>query len=330
VRVIAKRDPLGNLNLETIAIKFREDAQETVVDIKDKRLDWAIYLARSAFALKGEAEFHLAEGHILPGICAKVLFKHIRPENPLYAPLAPHLGELDFINWFGSQGLIFGKGSVLETSALNAQAVTDVIIKSVNEKADWLNYVPPSPLTPGHYRAKCEKLHFHLLWVFFKHYVEKNREEITKHWKSIYNWSQGMCQLIPSMPPVTQQEELPNELDLKHLARFMAWLVSKTTFVHWSAHSRQQLLTDVEQASLAVEKRALDNNGNLDRYGNTEPDDMIFQLNVSRTLLNFDGDSFFKNPHGDINQELLDSLRKHLSAYKGYDDILKMHLTTQI
>lgn len=330
VTVTASRDTSGVLNLESIAIKFREDANETIVKPEDKSIDWAIYLARSAFTLKGEAEHHLAEGHILPGIAAKVFFKHIKPDNPLFAPLEPHLSQLEFINWFGSRGLIFGTGSVLDASALNDKSVTEVIIKAINKKANWLKYSPPKTLAPNHCRANCERLHFNLLWVFFHDYIHKHKDEIIKHWSSIYSWSEGIRNLIQTFPAITTTESKPTELDLVRLSKCIAWLATKTTFLHWSAHSRQQLLTDIRQVSLAIEERGLTKDGTLDPFGNTLPENGSKQLQIARVLMNFKGDSIFKNPNGDMDKDLLASLRKLILAYEGYKNIIDMHLATQI
>lgn len=330
VKIIAHKDSSEHLHLDSITIKFREDVEETIIKGDDKRIHWAIYLARSVFTLKGEAELHLAEGHILPGIISKVFFKHIKPGNPLFSPLEPHLSQLDFINWFGSRGLIFGTGSILDTSALNDKSITEVILKGIKKKSDWVNYTPPKPLSPEHYHAKAENLHFNLLWVFFDRYIQRNKEDIIKHWSSIYNWSEGLQKLIETLPGITNSEDIPSELDLKRLAKFLAWLVTKTTFLHWAAHSRQQLLTDIRQCSLAIEERGLNKKGELHPFGNTLPSNGAAQLFLSRVLMNFEGDSIFKDPNGDMNKELLALLRKNITNYHGYDDIIDMHLTTQI
>lgn len=329
VRVTALKE--GNqLKLEKINIKFREDIEETEVKVEDERMEWAIYLARSVFALKGEAEVHLAEGHILPGIPAKVFFKYIKPENPLFAPLEPHLSQLDFINWFGSRGLIFGTGSVLDMSALNDKSITDVIVHGMRSKTDWVSYMPQEPIVPNHYQARAEGFHFSILWSFFRDYIAKNSDGISKHWKAIYNWSEGMHHLIESLPRITTHEYTPSEEDFNRLAKFLAWLVTKTTFIHWSAHSRQQLLTDLRVSSLAIENRGLNKDGQLDKYGNTMIKAGMLQLHIARTLMNFEGDSIFKDPNGDMNKELLALLRGLKAGYQGYEDIEEMHLTTQI
>lgn len=325
-----KDDESGNLVLDNIAIKFREDAEETVVKIDDKNLDWAIYVARSTLALKGEVELHLAQGHILPGIIATSFFKYIKPTNPLYQPAEPHLAQVDFINWLGSLGIIFGSGSVLDISALDDQSIAEVIIRSIKNESDWLSYSPPVPITQGHYYAKAEALHFNLLHSFFIKYINDNKEEIIKHWSSVYGFSESIHQKIDKIPRLALNENDPTDLELMNLAKFMAWLISKTTFIHWAAHSRQQILTDISQATFSMENKALDPNGRLSPFGNTKPIDASNQLFIIRLLLNFHGDSFFKNPNGDMNEELLKLFQENIGNFEGYDDILKMHITTQI
>ncbi|MBS0635784.1 MAG: hypothetical protein JSR37_10010 [Verrucomicrobia bacterium] len=320
VRVRASKND-GVLKLDSIVIKFPNEAEETVVSALDGNLPWAIYVARSVFALAGEARFHLAEGHILPGVCAQEFFTYIKPEHPLFSVLQPHLSQLDFINWLGSKGIIFGSGSVLDISALTADSVAKVIIDHVKLKADWVQYQPQEPLAANHYLAKGEKFHFNLLQDFFREYIGNNRDAIVRDWEAIHSWSEAMHGHLEALPRLTATTDQPTEEDLNNLAKFCAWLVSKTTFLHWAAHSRQQLLTDVMQASLAMEDKG---------HGTMQVKAANQQLFVARTLLNFDGDSIFKNPYGDLHPRLLALLNEHKAKYEGYEDIEKMFITTQI
>ncbi len=330
LRVVAAKTDDGTLKLDSIGIKFRNEAEETIVTALDDKLPWALFVARSIFALEGEAKFHLAEGHILPGVCAQEFFTFIKPENPLFAVLQPHLSQLDFINWLGSKGIIFGSGSVLDISALTPNSVARVIIDHVKAKADWLNYKPQVPLAPNHYLAKGENFHFNLLHDFFKEYIQTNKAAIMQDWEAVHSWSVAMHSHLQELPQLTTTLDNPTQIDLDNLAKFCAWLVSKSTFLHWAAHSRQQLLTDVNQASLAMENKALDITGNLASFGNMLPKNANQQLFVARTLLNFDGDSIFKNPYGDVHPRLLELLNEHKAKYEGYEDIEKMFITTQI
>ncbi len=330
VRVKATKDATGYLKLDSIAVKFRSDAKEQIVRPGDDKFDWALYLARSTFALKGEGELHLGEGHILPGIPAEEFFKYVTPQNPLYSVLQPHLGQIDFIDWLGSKGVIFGSGSVLDMSALSTNDVAQLVINAVKKKADWKSYKPRAPLAVNHYFAKGEQLHYNLLLGFLKNYIAKNHKAITKDWAAVHRWSTAMQDKLDTFPALTTNKTAPTIADLANLTKFCAWLVTKTTFLHWAAHSRQQLLTDIRQTSLSVKGKALDAKGCFQPYGNTTVDDANMQLFIARVLCNFNGDSIFKNPYGDVNKELLALLKKHVGDYEGYDDILKMFITTQI
>ncbi|MCE5293135.1 MAG: hypothetical protein LLF94_00790 [Chlamydiales bacterium] len=329
VTVTASQGRNNSLNLESIIIKFR-NSSEVLVEVGDKGFETAMYLARSVFALKGEAEFHLAEGHILPGIAAGEFFKHMTG-SPLYAAMQPHLSQIDFINWIGSKGVIFGQGSVLDVSSLTAKAVAEVIIKAVKDKSRWDTYEPQEPLCDSHYLAKAEKYHFNFLNKFFTWYIKKNRDEISRTWFSVYAWSQSINEHFKDIPRITENQENPDAHDFESLSKFSAWLISKTTFLHWAAHSRQQVLTDVSQATLAVENKAVTADGKLAKFGNTLAANASEQLFIARTLLNFDGDALADNPFGDMNKELLARfLKSSPHDYEGYVDYLKQFITVQI
>lgn len=334
VQVDAKLNSDEELKLESISIQFRgEQAPQKIyfdVPVTEAKSNWAIYVALSTFALKGEAEIHLAEGHVLPGIPAKTFFKYIKPSNPIYKLLAPHLGQLDFINWLGSMGIIFGKGSVLDVSALNEKSIAEVILKFMILKADYLGYSTKKPICKNHYHAIAEEKYFNLLFAFFEKFVEDHWVEISKseNWEMICRWSTAMNKHFSAIPQMTQVKKDPNDQDKANLVKFMAWLVSKTTFLHWAAHSRQALLTG--SASMNLQRKGKDNEGNLAPFGNTPAVSYSKQLFNARSLLNFDGDAFLQNPYGDMHPELLAYMKKHLKNFKGYEDIAKMHITTQI
>ncbi len=314
MKVVADKRADGTLSLDAIYMKFRDEADFRKVS--DDDMPYAIFMARSIFALKGEAEFHLAEGHILPGIIAQAFFETISPDNPLYKVLQPHLSQLDFINWLGSKGVIFGSGSVLDLSALTPDDVAKVIINSVIQKAAWKEYRIEEPLANNHILAKAEDRFYTVLHQFFSDFIANNHDSITQNWKEVENWSNTFCSHIKGMEPLTSIDELPH---------FCAWLVSKTTFLHWAAHSRQQLLTDVGQASLAPQNKG------IGPFGGTKAQDASQQLFVARTLLRFDGDRLLDNPYGDIDEALLALLREHLAEFKGlYEDFEKIFVTTQI
>lgn len=334
VEVIARLDDSNTLKLTSISIKFATDLQPKMIDFDTTALDeqkkWAIYVALSIFALKGEAEVHLAEGHILPGIPAATFFKYIKPSHPIYNLLAPHLSGLDFINWLGSKGVIFGKGSVLDVSALNEKSVAEVIIKAMHSKANFLNYSPPNPVCDQHYHAIGEKKYYNLLLQFYEGYLAKHWQEISqpKRWEMIYRWSIAMNKHFSAFPFLTTNQQNPTDEDQQNLAKFMAWLVSKTTFLHWAAHSRQTLLTG--SATLNLGNRGLDKDGKLASFGNTPSTSYNKQLFIARTLLNFEGDALLTDPLGDMNPELLTFLKSNIKEFAGYSDIAKTHITTQI
>ncbi len=326
VRAIKKPD--DTLELEKIELKFRNDEFVYHVRPNDRFFDRALYMARSVFALKGEAEFHLARGHILPGIIAEE-FDRFMKRNPLYKKLEPHLSQLDTINWIGSKGVIFGPGSVLTHSALTVDSVAKIIVNEVKKAANWKDYAPPTPLAKDHYLADAEKVHFDILYTYFLTVIQKNKSAIRKDWSSIYNWSEAVNEHLPEIPKITTTKK-PRQEDYESLAKFCAWAVSKTTFLHWAAHSRQQILTDIRQASLAPQTGAFTLESEMDPYGKTEVDDANVQLFVSRVLLNFKGDSLLENPYGDVDPDLIEAIKTHIPDYKGYADIQKMFITTQI
>lgn len=324
----------GQLNVEKIEIKYRQDQEPTVVKPGDDNLDWGVYVARSVFALKGEGSSHLGIGHVLPHLIAKSFFKHLRPGNPIFDVAAPHLGQLFHINHLGSKGVIYGKGSVLEASALDEDAVAGVIVSALTENADYTCYSPKEPLSDSHYLAKAQLEYYKKLETFFTNYVENNKDAIKANWHQIFNFSQSMHKRFDKIPPVTTSREAPADGDLKRLAQLLTWVVNLTTFHHWSIHSKQQILTDVRSCSLGMVNRGLDSNGKLDPFGNTPIKVADIQNSIARTLLNWDGDPMVENPYGNMNQGLLDlakeftgKLAKEVDFYKNAKE---MTVTTQI
>lgn len=334
VKVVGRNEG-DEIKLESIEIQFPNEDPETITfdDSTDAdKSEWAIYLARSTLGIKWEGEVHLAEGHILPGIIAKSFFKYITKNNPIYEAVAPHLRELDFINWLGSMGIIFGKGSVLDASSLNESDIAKLILSSVINKIDWKSYSPPEPQIDDDTHAIAETAHFEMLKKRYAEIINENKDIWTKYWIEIWRWSESIKSKVEAFPNLTDKTENPDAEDLDNLAKFLAWLVSKTTFIHWAAHSRQRLFTHIQDLSLAIENKALNKMGILDPYGNTLPTNANIQLFIARTLLNFEGDSLLKNTNKDIDSGIISAVQqlKNEGLYRGYADIDNMFRTTNI
>lgn len=315
----------GYLKLDQIEIQFREDDAAKIITPDSDQIEWAIYLARSAFALKGEAEIHLAEGHLLPGIAAKTFFKYIKPKNPLYPVIAPHFAQLDFINWLGSKGVIFGKGSVLEASSLSESSTAEIIIRGLKQKANYLDYSPPDPLCKNHHRAKACQLHHGILLNFFRDYIAAHREEIQKYQEALYYWSESMHGKLEDVPRFMTSPDQFGDDEVENLARCLAMLVNQTTFLHWSAHTQQTMLTHIDEVTLCPSNFSIDSQGNFDPYGNTQPSKANQQLKIARTLLNFEAHRLKDYAHPDLIERIM-AQREHYLPF----DVDQMFVATEI
>lgn len=323
----------NKLRLNRLEITFRGDEEPTVVRPGDKNFQWAGYVTRGTFAMLGELDNHLAAGHVLPGLIARSFFKYLGENNPLFKVLAPHLGQLWNINYFGSQGVIFGKGSVLEGSALTENGVAEEIVKAMGSRADWRSYKPEEPICDRHYRAQAQVKFFEEVKEFFENYVHDHKEEIKENWSQVYQFSRSFHKRFDQIPPIATSN-VPTDQEIYDLPHFMAWLFNLTTFHHWSAHARQHVLLDVRNCSLAIEKRALNEKGELDPFGNTSMENLLKQAGTAQTLERFDGDALINNPYGNMDKDLLkvcrDVINNLVQTNPGYADGKKLHITTQI
>jgi len=304
----------NDLALESIEIVSHAGDVPDVVLPDSPNLERAIFVARSVFALRGEAETHLAEGHLLPGLVGKAFFKHIKPENPIYSMASAHLCQIDFINWLGSQGIIFGKGSVLQTSSLTDAGISALIINQMKKKADYTRDLPLDPLCPEHHRARVGKIHYEILEQFFRNKVLAHLGEIRARRNEIYHWSACMHRYLPEIPRIMEAEGLFEANEQERLIRCLAWVVHKTTFHHFSIHTGQGLLTDVSQASLSLGRNALMASQ---------------QIATARELMDFKTDSLMQNPNGDVDLDLIRAIKLRVNYYLPYraDQI---SVTTQI
>lgn len=326
VEVYALLNQKNQLELDRICIQYRGDENVQTVTAHDHaQLPRAIYIALSTFGLKGEAEHHLAEGHILPGIAAPSFFKYIKKENPLFKFLAIHFLGIQSINYAGSLGIIFGENSSLEASALTANSIAEIIITATKAKADWKSYHPNEPIGLTDHFASAEKRHFEILLSHYRTFINANSQGIHAHWLEIYRWSEAIHAHLPEIPKITENVMKPTPEDCENLAKFLAWIITKVTFIHWAMHSRQHLFADIRILSAAAGKRCLDNKGQFAADGNTSAADANKQLLVTRTLLNYHGDRLVENAYGDIDPLLIQELLDNFIAYEGYADILKMY-----
>ena len=332
VEVVANCQPDEDAELESIAVKFRDEAEASVYKPGDDGFERAVYLARSAFAVKGEAEVHLGQGHILPGIVGRAFFKYMSG-SPLFA-FAAHLEQIHWINFLGSQGIIFGKGSVLDASALAPDDIATVIVDSLSSRADYINYKPEEPLAKNHDAAHIQKLWYEMLYGYFEGYIDENWDEIKATWPYIYRFSTSIHKRYDKIPPITLSADAPAGGDKKRLVQFFTWVVNLTTWAHWNSHSRQVTLADLRSASLSIQNKALNEDGSFNVYGNTPVELGMNQLKITRTLLNYDGDTIMENPHGNIQENLRERCLAVMETIKAefpnYRDIDNMFQTTHI
>ncbi|MBA3815108.1 MAG: hypothetical protein H0X29_01025 [Parachlamydiaceae bacterium] len=327
VTVIARKEQ-ETLTIESIKVQFRGEKEQIILpdQTTPDELKLAIYMARSSFAIKGEAEIHLAEGHLLPGIFAHTFLTAISKENPLYAVTARYLENLEFINWLGGNGIIFGKGSVIELSALSDRSVAELIIRYMIEKSDFLNYKPIEPISKTHHRAIVGKVHYETLLNYFSSFICDNWDKIVPFKNEIFEWSESLNRKLSSIPKIMPDpNSFSKEIEGKRLALCLASIVNQTTFLHWSSHARQELLTHVDLASLSLSNKGRGPNGMPVKFGNTPKEAANLQLKISRTLLNFKAHRFVNYAHPD----LLKRINRIRDLYIPYP-LKEMFVTTEI
>lgn len=315
VTVKARKEE-DSIIIESIQIQFRGGEKQVIIpeQATPEELKLAIYITRSTFALKGESEKHLAEGHLLPGIIAHSFLKFISQINPLYDVVARYLQNLEFINWLGGNGIIFGKGSVIEASALTDRSVAELIIRCMNEKADFLNYRPIEPLSSNHHRAIVGKVHYNTLKKYFSDFIDENWEKIVPFKEEIFQWSENMHEKLESIPKImSNRENFSKEIEGKKLALSLASLVNQTTFLHWSSHARQEILTHVDLASLCLGNSGRGPDGLPIKFGNTPIEAANIQLKTSRTLLKFKAHKFVNYAHPELLKRILPLRDKYLT-----------------
>ena len=290
VKVIGEFNSDNKLVLKGIAIWFPEDNKPLRVDLDENQTDpeklkWALYVARSVFALMGEAELHLAEGHLLAGVPAKAFFKNIKPSNPIYGLLAPCLKHVETMDEEEMRNKIFGKDSQWEISALKRDSLADLILMAMAKKADFLEYEPMKPLCGQHKLAKAEARHFNLLRAYFSLFLKTHWKEVSQpqNWLMIYQWSSNIHKNFNAIPMITENQENPTETDLETLSHFLSWLVNKATFRHWAMYTGRQLKAGLP--SPLVERRPILEDSTL-------PKNVKLQNSLAVVLSNFGENQF--------------------------------------
>ncbi len=322
VTVNANKNPQGDLLLRSIQIKKEEEGSPCVINFNSEPFEdfsqkdqqtWAIYVAFSVFALKGEIDIHLGEGHLLAGIIAEQFKKFISPNNPLYPAVINFLVNISFINYLGAQGEIFGNGSVLACSALTSGSITKALFESISQGADFVTYRPQTPITKSNSeRAALQNEFYNTFYNYFTDLIREKAGELDKHKKEIYLFSEALRSYLTGLqafPEIMADENQFGDLEKENLARCMARLLSLTSYSHWSAHVRQEPLTHLDVASLSMRDYALDKNGKLAAYGNTPQSAAITQLRVAYTLLTFKSFNMIEGISDDLLQRFRNNHR---------------------
>lgn len=329
MKVVFKNAKEG-VEFDSISRRYPDETTETVSRSGDATFPKALKDAFNNFSYEGEGRYHLGVGHILVLVPAETKDEHLSETNPVARVLAPHLRGTVFIDNLGKKGIVFGQGGVLSNSAYSVDGVNKLILKAAADKANWQSYTTAAPISVSDRRSRTEAICFDVYNKFFTQYIDNNKDEISKYWVEIYNWSRHMTSLMPSLPLITARDENPTPEDFANLIKFCAWLVNTTTFIHWSAHSRQQLLTDVSQASLAVRNKGYAANGEVDPFNGTTVEDANTQLFVSRVLLDFQDPGMFGHPSL-VDPLLISCFNERLAELKSYyPDFENMYVSVDI
>jgi hypothetical protein len=322
VRAFLNKDK--KLQIDTISIKYTGKKEAEIIGFTNsskEETERAIFIAFSAFSLKGEAEHHLGQGHLLPGVISTPFFKYVSIENPVHKLISGFLGQVGFTNYFGS---LFGKENFLGVSGLAPKGIGNVIINSVNENSDWTKEIDGIPLNSQDKFTPAKAKHFNRLYNYFLRKIHENKPGVSQHWQDIYNWSEAVHASLPNSPPITKVSKDPKDLDLQRLARFMAKAALLTSFVHWVMHSRQYPLADIHTAVLKPNGEFRDFQRKFARDGNVSAYDAMSQLFTLRTSLNADMDSFAENALKDYPEELVKEFTDNPKDYDGFPDITNM------
>jgi len=330
--------------LDSIILKFRGKEVETISAEDDSKIKRAIYLAYTAFALKGEAEQHLGVTHLLPYNIAIPFFKYIKEDNPIFQQMAFALDQLFMINWAGANkkfGVISGPHSSLSGSPVvtsldsqttrsheNRKSLVDLIAQGIRSEADWSKPLP-QPLSKQDYFNHSINAYYNLLLKYYSDFINGHQKLLATHWEEFYRFSEAINQHLPESPCITSRRFDPQSEDFHNLAVFTARTVLLTTLRHWIEHSRQYL-TDILSASFGTRNQALDANGNFAPDGNTLASDANLQLFVTFSLLNFSMDTFLDNEFGNIPDGLIKLFRENMHVFSGYPDVAKMMSATKI
>lgn len=321
--------PAG-VELDFISRRYPDETEATIIRNGDSAFSKALKDAFNNFAYDGEGQYHLGCGHMVTVVPALTKDAHLSESNPIAKVLAPHVKGTVFINNLGKKGIIFGQGGVLSNSAYSINGVNKFILGAAASKANWQNYMPLAPISISDRRSRAEAICFKVYQKYFKEFIDNNRDEIGKYWIEIYNWSQHMNSLMPTLPTITTVSKNPTEEDLANLAKFCAWIVNISTFIHWAAHSRQQILTDISQASVAVRNKGYKENGEVDPFNGTTAEDANTQLFISRFLLAFKEPGIFNHPQL-VDPLLISCFKERISDLKAlYPDFENMFVTVDI
>jgi hypothetical protein len=256
------------LKLKSITVRYQGSVDSIDYDFDDidiQKIHEALYAAQSAFAIKGEMGPHLVETHLIPGIAQQEFIKLIFSDHPLFKVINPFLNGVGYIDWLAANGVIFGENSVLDATALKPEDIADMIVREIVALSNWEEEpLPQPPCCENHYRAKAYRFWVEHLKSYYLGFLKDHEEEVINHWSEIHQWSQNVQKRVSTWPAFA--EEIPN---FEKLATFLAWLVGKTTFGHWSVHSRQQTVTDLRESSFRIQNRGLNDDKTSDIYGKT-------------------------------------------------------------
>lgn len=331
VRIVVALDPERKQKpvFEKITLHFSGENEFEEYDAYSEGIERAVYLALSAFITQGEGKRHLGIGHLVTGLFANEFRKCIPKTHPLYNLLDPHFEGVNFINYLGSKGIIFGDKSILELGALTSDSLNQLIIEGMVDGINWATYSPPKPVAGPeiHYLAHGEKETYQGLLKVFGKIINDKWAELSKpdNWSHLWLWSSRIRYHFRSFPEFILGEKEPVAGDKERLVKFLAYTLT-LIYIHYMAHSSQTALTNILSSSLGVRNKALTVDGKFAPDGNTDSYTTVKQLFIANFLMAFEAKKMIEennNVHPEIRALFRDLIT--IGSLKHYEKAKELH-----
>jgi len=220
----------------------RSDPDPSLIRTPQHAESWEL-AKRTALGLwhyVGTLHRHAVGGHLNMEQYLIALLRNVRPGNPLYGLLYPHLKGCQGVNLVSLDRVVLARKSMYATAGpFTMDSMMAFVTDSIGQY-DWKGWRPPPPMGRFHSHANAANVYWSILTEYVDRYFQLRADGFVSGWPEIDAFCRELTEHSvrkddgsPSISPISEASHEQKIRDLKEICRYVIYWV---TYEHSHLH----------------------------------------------------------------------------------------------